>query len=81
LELQDEAQKIVAEEIDKTESLGISNGAAIVLDPSTGQILAMVGSRDYFSDKTDGNFNVVTQALRQPGSSIKPTTLIELEHI
>ncbi len=76
LELQNEAQKIVAEEIDKTESLGISNGAAIVLDPSTGQILAMVGSRDYFSEKTDGNFNVVTQALRQPGSSIKPITYL-----
>jgi membrane peptidoglycan carboxypeptidase len=36
----------------------------------------MVGSRDYFSDKTDGKFNVVTQALRQPGSSIKPITYL-----
>ncbi len=74
--IQKETQKIVSEEIDKSEKLGISNGAAIVLDPRTGEILAMVGSRDYFSDKTDGNFNVVTQGLRQPGSSIKPVTYV-----
>jgi membrane carboxypeptidase/penicillin-binding protein len=36
----------------------------------------MVGSRGYGSDKTDGKFNVVTQALRQPGSSIKPVTYL-----
>ncbi len=76
LDLQNEAQKIVAEEIDKTEEMGITNGAALVMDPTNGQILAMVGSRDYFSEKTDGNFNVVTQALRQPGSSIKPITYL-----
>jgi len=46
------------------------------MDPATGQVLAMVGSRDYLSTKTDGNFNVVTQALRQPGSAIKPITYL-----
>lgn len=47
------------------------NAAVVVIDPKTGQILSMVGSRDY-SDKTiDGNFNVAT-AERQPGSSFKP---------
>lgn len=76
LNLQNKVQEIVAEEIDKTEKLGISNGAAIVMDPSNGQVLAMVGSRDYNSDKTDGKFNVVTQALRQPGSAIKPVTYL-----
>lgn len=76
LSIQDEAQKIVSEEVDKAEKLGISNGAALILDPANGQVLAMVGSRDYFSTKTDGNFNVVTQALRQPGSSIKPITYL-----
>ncbi len=76
LELQEKVQEIVAEEIDKTEKLGITNGAALVLDPKTGQVLAMVGSRDYSSDKTDGKFNVVTQALRQPGSAIKPVTYL-----
>lgn len=76
LKLQREVQKIVSEEIDKSEKLGISNGAAVVIDPVSGQVLAMVGSRDYFSTKTDGNFNVVTQALRQPGSAIKPITYL-----
>ncbi len=76
LDLQNKAQEIVAEEIDKNESKKITNGAAIIIDPTTGQVLAMVGSRDYWSDKTDGNFNVVTQALRQPGSSIKPITYL-----
>jgi len=76
LSLQQEAEKIVSEEVDKAENLGISNGAAIMADPTNGQVLAMVGSRDYFSDKTDGNFNVATQALRQPGSAIKPVTYL-----
>jgi len=76
LDLQDKAQAIVTEEIDKAESMGISNGAVITIDPTNGQVLAMVGSRDYFSEKTDGNFNVVTQALRQPGSAIKPVTYL-----
>lgn len=76
LEIQKKAEEIVSDEIDKAESLGISNGAALMVDPTNGQILAMVGSRDYFSDKTDGNFNVVTQALRQPGSAIKPITYL-----
>lgn len=48
-----------------------ANGGAVVLDPKTGQILAMVGSRNYFDTEIDGNFNV-TLARRQPGSSFKP---------
>ncbi|MCX6754556.1 MAG: PBP1A family penicillin-binding protein [Candidatus Nomurabacteria bacterium] len=47
------------------------NAAVVVIDPKTGQILSMVGSRDYFDKTTDGNFNVAT-ASRQPGSSFKP---------
>lgn len=76
LKLQDEVQRIVSQEIDKAEKLGVSNGAALVIEPVTGQVLAMVGSRDYYSTKTDGNFNVVTQGLRQPGSAIKPVTYL-----
>lgn len=74
--IQEASQKIVEEEIDKAEKLGISNGAAVVLDPRNGQVLAMIGSRGYFSEKTDGKFNVTTQALRQPGSAIKPVTYL-----
>lgn len=76
LKLQEKVQSIVSEEIDKAEKMGISNGAAVVIDPTNGQVLAMVGSRGYNSDKTDGKFNVVTQGLRQPGSSIKPVTYL-----
>lgn len=47
------------------------NTAIVVIDPKTGQILSMVGSRDYFDKTIDGNFNVAT-AYRQPGSSFKP---------
>ncbi|MCX6795992.1 MAG: transglycosylase domain-containing protein, partial [Candidatus Falkowbacteria bacterium] len=47
------------------------NAALLSLDPKTGQILAMVGSRDYFNDDIDGQVNVITSQ-RQPGSSIKP---------
>ncbi|MEI6659818.1 MAG: transglycosylase domain-containing protein [bacterium] len=47
------------------------NAAVVAIDPKTGQILSMVGSRDYFDKGIDGNFNVAT-ASRQPGSSFKP---------
>lgn len=47
------------------------NAALISLDPKTGQVLAMVGSKDYFDLEHDGNVNVVLSP-RQPGSSIKP---------
>lgn len=73
LKLQDQAQKIVKEEVDKVKNLKVSNGAAVVLDPKTGEILAMVGSKDYSATDSSGfKFNVVTQGLRQPGSTIKP---------
>ncbi len=48
-----------------------SNAALVAVDPKTGQILSMAGSRDYFDKKIDGNYNVAT-AHRQPGSSFKP---------
>lgn len=73
LPLQDKAQQIVSEEIDKVENLNISNGASLVMNPNTGEILAMIGSRDFFSNKTDGQVNV-TLSSRQPGSAIKPVT-------
>ncbi len=48
------------------------NAALVAQDATTGQILALVGSRDYFDKTIDGNFNVATQGLRQPGSALKP---------
>jgi len=69
-------QKIAEEVItQKTENYktkyNASNAALVSIDPKTGQILAMVGSRDYFNDDIDGQVNIAT-SLRQPGSSIKP---------
>lgn len=70
--IQEYAQASVAAEIQQLERLRVGNGAALVTKPATGEILAMVGSKDYFATPS-GNFNVTT-ALRQPGSSIKPIT-------
>lgn len=70
LEIQKEAEKILKEELEKIKYLNVNNGAILITRPSTGEILAMVGSVDYFMSPW-GAFNVTT-ALRQPGSSIKP---------
>ncbi len=73
--LQDKAQTAVKEEVNKAKTLKVSNGAAVVIDPKTGEILALVGSKDYQASDAGGfKFNVATQGLRQPGSSIKPFT-------
>jgi 1A family penicillin-binding protein len=73
--LQEKAQAIVSEEIAKVESLHITNGSSITLDTTTGEILSMVGSKDYFADDYDGKVNV-TLSLRQPGSAIKPVNYV-----
>ncbi len=73
--IQQEAEKIVAGEIAKLKGAHVSNGAALVLQPKTGEILAMVGSKNYFAKDIDGKFNVVL-ALRQPGSAIKPLNYV-----
>ncbi len=69
--LQEEAQKIVRDEVEKLKGAKVGNGAAVVIDPKTGQILSMVGSKDYFDKAYDGNVNVAL-SLRQPGSATKP---------
>lgn len=71
--LQQLGEKVVADGAARNEKLyGGTNAALVAEDPRTGQILAMVGSRDYFSPDREGQFNVVTQGLRQPGSTLKP---------
>ena len=80
LDVQETAQKIVKDNIDKLKGYRVSNSAALVTKPKTGEILAMVGSRDFFDTSIDGNVNV-TMAQRQPGSSIKPVNYATaLEH-
>ncbi len=59
--------------VEKQKYLNVQNGAALVTNPKTGEILAMAGSIDFFDLTKDGNVNVTT-AERSPGSSIKPLT-------
>lgn len=70
LDIQKMAEEIVSEEIKNLSNLNVSNGAALVTNPKTGEILAMVGSKDYFNLEEDGNVNVTIMP-RQPGSAIK----------
>jgi len=71
-ELQEQAEQIVEKHaLRNEETFNAENAALVAMDPQTGQILTMVGSRNYFDDTIDGNFNVAV-AERQPGSSFKP---------
>lgn len=71
LPLQEKAEASVSAELSTLAKLKVGNGAALVTNPGTGEILSMVGSRDYFDLEHHGNVNV-TMRPRQPGSSIKP---------
>jgi membrane peptidoglycan carboxypeptidase len=57
--------------LDNVKKFSASNASLIAIDPATGQILSMVGSRNFFDTAIDGQFNA-TLALRQPGSTMKP---------
>lgn len=70
LELYEKTQEIVKGEIESLEKYKVGNGAAVILDSQTGEILSMVGSYD-FNNPEYGKFNAAI-SLRQPGSSIKP---------
>jgi membrane peptidoglycan carboxypeptidase len=71
-DLEKKAEEIVAKYAEENEkNFNATNAAMTAVDPKTGEILVMVGSRNYFDQKIDGNFNIIT-AKRQPGSSIKP---------
>lgn len=72
LKTQDMAQKIAVDEVEKAEYLNFSNAAVLITNPKNGDILAMVGGKDYY-EPNGGNYNVTT-ALRQPGSTIKVIT-------
>jgi membrane peptidoglycan carboxypeptidase len=71
LNLQKAAEHAVAVGQQRLGPLGADNGDFLAMDPKTGEILAMVGSADFFNTDIKGQFNVVT-GLRQPGSSFKP---------
>lgn len=70
--MQTKAEEIVKRfALENEKKFNAENAALVAIDPKTGQILAMVGSRDYFDKDIDGNFNVAL-AKRQPGSAFKP---------
>ncbi len=74
LDLHKLAEQAVRDQVAaKAANHDVSNGSVVLLKPSTGEILGMVGSLDYFNDAIAGQVNVALQP-RQPGSTIKPIT-------
>lgn len=72
MKLQEKAEEVInRRSAELQEKFNASNEGLIAIDPKTGRILAMVGSRDYFDVQHEGNFNI-TLAHRQPGSAFKP---------
>lgn len=72
VDLQNKMQDIVSKYAPQIQqNYNASNESVVAIDPKTGQVLGMIGSRDYFDTKIDGNYNAAL-ALRQPGSSFKP---------
>lgn len=72
LKVQEIAQKAVTEGAERNAgAFGGNNAALVSIDPNSGDILAMVGSKDFFDTENDGNVNVAVRE-RQPGSALKP---------
>jgi len=71
LDLQRSAQVAVAWHVGQLKDREVTDGAVVAIDPATGQVLALLGSADYFDEEIDGAVNMAL-AERQPGSSIKP---------
>jgi len=73
--IQTMAEQVIKEQVSKLADKHVTNGSAVVMDPRTGEILAMVGSADFNNTAIDGQVNVALMQ-RQPGSSIKPFTYL-----
>ncbi|GAP21209.1 transglycosylase domain-containing protein [Leptolinea tardivitalis] len=71
--MQEMAERIVKEQVDTLADYNVSDGALVAIQPSTGQILSMVGSADFNNVEISGQVNMAVSP-RQPGSSIKPLT-------
>lgn len=74
--LQDKAQQIVTNQVAALADNNAHDGALIAIKPSTGEILAMVGSADYYNAAISGQVNMAVSETRQPGSSIKPINYV-----
>jgi membrane peptidoglycan carboxypeptidase len=75
-DLQDTAEQIVRDQVALLAANNAGNGALVAIRPGTGEILAMVGSVDFYNDAIDGQVNMAVSPTRQPGSSIKPLTYL-----
>ena len=73
--LQDTAQRVAREQIELLRDHNVTNASLVALQPQTGEILAMLGSVDFYDNNIDGQVNVALRA-RQPGSAIKPFTYL-----
>ncbi len=74
--LQQQAEKAVRDQLALMTENNASNGAVIVMDPRTGEILSMVGSADFHNAEISGQVNMALTQTRQPGSAIKPLTYL-----
>lgn len=74
--LQDRAQQLVTDQVTAMVDNNTRNGALVAIRPSTGEILAMVGSPDFNNVEISGQINMAVSPTRQPGSSIKPITYV-----
>ena len=74
--LEDAAQQSVAAQVATLVDKHVTDGALVAIQPSTGYILAMVGSPDFYNDANAGQINMAVSPTRQPGSSIKPFTYL-----
>jgi penicillin-binding protein 1C len=74
--MQDQAQQLVTNQVAAMVDNNTHNGALVAIRPSTGEILAMVGSPDFNNDAISGQINMANSPTRQPGSSIKPFTYV-----
>jgi penicillin-binding protein 1C len=75
-DLEDAAQQSVSTQVVALAEKHVTDGALVAIKPSTGEILAMVGSPDFFNDANAGQINMAVSPTRQPGSSIKPFTYL-----
>ena len=74
--LQDVAQQMVSNQVASLADRNVQNGALVAINPNSGEILAMVGSPDFYNANIAGQVNMATSSTRQPGSSIKPITYL-----
>jgi penicillin-binding protein 1C len=75
-DLEDAAQQTVAIQVTALADKHVTDGALVAIKPSTGEILAMVGSPDFYNDANAGQINMAVSPTRHPGSSIKPFTYL-----